>query len=68
MVISGVELMQIKDLAESLVHSEVTQSVSGIIVVNIKPKEQRQDQDQGRRYYEQVKMSYNWQFRSSHRP
>lgn len=47
MVISGIELMQIKDLVESLGHSEVTQSVSAVIVVNMKPKEQRQDQDQG---------------------
>lgn len=44
--------MQIKDLAESLVHSEATQSVSTVIAVNIKPKKQRQDQGQGLRYYE----------------
>lgn len=60
--------MQVKDLAERLVHSEVAQSVPAVMVVNIKPKEQRQDQDQGLRYYEQVKVSYNWQLRNSHRP
>lgn len=59
MVIPGVELVQIKDLAESLVHSETAQSMSAVIIVNIKPKEQRRDQDQGLKYHEPVKMSYN---------
>lgn len=40
-------MMQIKVLAESLVHSEATQSMSAAIVVNIEPKEQGQYQDQG---------------------
>lgn len=61
-------MMQIKVLAESLVHSEAIQSRSAAIVVNIKPKEQGQCQDQGLKCYEQVKMDYNWQFRNSHRP
>lgn len=52
-------MMQIKDSAESLVHSEATQSMSAVIAVNIKPKKQRQDQGQGLRYYEQVKMGFN---------
>ena len=38
--------MQIKDLAECLVHSEATQSMSVSIALNVESKGQRQDQDQ----------------------
>lgn len=37
------------------------------IALNIEPKGQRQDQDQGLKYYKLVKMGYDWQFRNSHR-
>ena len=54
-------------LTESLGHSEATQSMSVAIALNIEPKGQRQDQDQGLKYYKLVKMGYDWQFRNSHR-
>lgn len=39
-------MIQIKDLAECLVHSEATQSMSVSIALNVESKGQRQDQDQ----------------------
>ena len=39
-------MIQIKDLAECLVHSEATQSMSVSIALNVESKGQRRDQDQ----------------------
>lgn len=58
-------MIQIKDLAECLVHSEATQSMSVAIALNIQRAEA--GSRSSLKCHKLVKMGYDWQFRNSHR-